>query len=679
MKKLGILINILVVLAIFWPVSSFAQDTATRAYPHLANYFLKWTIDASEVAELAKWDLLILDIEVSQNSRANLEKIRQLNPDIKILAYITSQEVIGDIYQNQYSLYAPLRKRLVDNIPDSWWLKDKASNKISFWPGTYMLNITSGCGVSSGGDKWNEYLPTFVKNEIYDSGLWDGVFYDNLWGDVTWVRNGDMDINRDGQIKSIAEINREWASGNKAMLARSRELMGNNFIIMGNGMVYDGYQPYLNGMMFESFPSPWENGGTWTGSMSTYAKISAVNKQPNTTVLNTYNKDRNNFTKVRFGLASTLMQDSGYFSYDYNNTNHGQVWWYDEYDVNLGQPLFPAYNVLSKTDTTFKPGLWRRDFENGIVMLNSTGKKQKYIFSREEFEKINGQQDRSVNNGAIINWVEINPNDGVILLKRNTEIINNSFYNGNFVRVYNDQGVQVRNGFFSYLDNFPGHEQVIVMDLDNDQTKEYLANGNGVLSLYKNGQKIKTFNPYKSKFKGEISTAVVDLDNNGKYEIITGAGKGGGPQIQIMSDAGTLVGTFFAYAKTFRGGVNVAGGNIGGDAKQEIVIGLGAGMEPEVRIYGSDGKLFFKFLAYDQKFRGGVNVAVGDVNGDGQNEIITGAGAGGGPEVRVFDIYGKLLKKFMAYDKTVKTGVKVIAEDINNDGVDEILASSANF
>jgi len=275
--------------------------------------------------------------------------------------------------------------------------------------------------------------------------------------------------------------------------------------------------------------------------------------------------------------------------------------------------------------------------------------------------------------------VEINPNDGVILLKRNTEIINNSFYNGNFVRVYNDQGIQVRNGFFSYLDNFPGHEQVIVMDLDNDQTKEYLANGNGVLSLYKNGQKIKTFNPYKSKFKGEISTAVVDLDNNGKYEIITGAGKGGGPQIQIMSDAGTLVGTFFAYAKTFRGGVNVAGGNIGGDAKQEIVIGPGAGMEPEVRIYGSDGKLFFKFLAYDQKFRGGVNVAVGDVNGDGQNEIITGAGAGGGPEVRVFDIYGKLLKKFMAYDKTVKTGVKVIAEDINNDGVDEILASSANF
>ncbi len=169
------------------------------------------------------------------------------------------------------------------------------------------------------------------------------------------------------------------------------------------------------------------------------------------------------------------------------------------------------------------------------------------------------------------------------------------------------------------------------------------------------------------------------MDNNGKYEIITGAGKGGGPQVQVMSVDGAVVGSFFAYDKAFRGGVNVSGGNIGGDAKREIVTGPGAGMIPEVRIYGSNGKLFFKFLAYDKSFKGGVNVAVGDVNGDGQNEIVTGPGAGGGPEIRVFDIYGKLLKKFMAYDKTIKTGVKVIVEDINSDGIDEILASSANF
>ena len=50
----------------------------------------------------------------------------------------------------------------------------------------------------------------------------------------------------------------------------------------------------------------------------------------------------------------------GYFSFDYGDKNHGQLWWYDEYDVNLGKPLFPAYNIQDKTNDKFKPGLWRR-------------------------------------------------------------------------------------------------------------------------------------------------------------------------------------------------------------------------------------------------------------------------------------------------------------------------------
>src|SRR5581483_5985066 len=42
------------------------------------------------------------------------------------------------------------------------------------------------------------------------------------------------------------------------------------------------------------------------------------------------------------------------------------------------------------------------------------------------------------------------------------------------------------------------------------------------------------------------------------------------------------------------------------------------------------------FFAYDIGFTGGVNVGTGGIRGDGTLDLITGAGPGGGPDVRVW-------------------------------------------
>jgi hypothetical protein len=75
---------------------------------------------------------------------------------------------------------------------------------------------------------------------------------------------------------------------------------------------------------------------------------------------------------------------------------------------------------------------------------------------------------------------------------------------------------------------------------------------------------------------------------------------------------------------------------------------------------GATGALLLQFFAYDPSFRGGVSVAAGDTTGDGLAEIITGAGIGGGPHVRVFNgVTGVGIASFFAFDPGLRDGVNV--------------------
>src|SRR5207244_10207544 len=101
-----------------------------------------------------------------------------------------------------------------------------------------------------------------------------------------------------------------------------------------------------------------------------------------------------------------------------------------------------------------------------------------------------------------------------------------------------------------------------------------------------------------------------------------------------------------------------------------VAVAAGAGDSPQVKVFdGTSSTPRLTIMAYDPSFHGGVRVAVGDVNGDGVPDIITGAGPGGGPQVKVFSgVDGKLLDSFFAYAPTFTGGVFVAAGDVNGDG-----------
>jgi hypothetical protein len=149
-----------------------------------------------------------------------------------------------------------------------------------------------------------------------------------------------------------------------------------------------------------------------------------------------------------------------------------------------------------------------------------------------------------------------------------------------------------------------------------------------------------------------------------------------GTAVSQAAPAGTTVLAKFApYGNTFKGGVRVATGDLTGDGVDDIVTAPGWTTVGQVRVYTEAGVLLTSFDPYGTKFTGGVQVAVGDVTGDGMNDIITVPSTG--PSlVKVFQpvlvngvpIYNAAqpYREFLAFPASFVGGAVVAAADMGS-------------
>ncbi len=655
-------------------VSRVAATSGIPGSPKLLNPYLGWEITEANLPRLARWDVVILDADQQARVPDRIRKLRALNPSIKILAYIASEEIATARFSEPVEF--PIGN-MATQIQDVWYVRDPVGNKVFFWPGSAMLNVTNVGPPGATGERWNEFLPRFIHEHILSSGLWDGIFLDNTFNRLSDHLKTSVDLDRDGIADARVTTDAAWRNGMFKMIHRLREL-NPNAILMGNGGL--SYAGELHGVLFENYPS-WN----WSVNWQEFRQSLVRSRSPSISALNVNTKNENrpgDYKRMRYGLANALV-GGGYYSFDTGDADHHTLWWYDEYETRLGTPRGEPRTLVGgrAMGVEIVPAVWARDFQNGIVMFNSTNALAR-VSLPGEFEKLRGTQDPATNDGTIVRTIELASEDGLLLLRRSEpgEIRGSAFENGSFVRMYDARGRQVQAGFFAQRNDVPGGALVLASDLDRDGREDIVFASRGLVSVRLGRGVTRFFRPFVESngrgiprlYSGKISIATGNTDRDAAEEIIVGR-SGAPPEVKIFSADGKLLASWLAYQAKFAGGVRVAIGDLDGDGKREIVTAAGPGGGPHLRVWKTDGSVWGGgWFAFDATDRGGVEIAVGDVDGDGKNDIVAVSGQGAIPRMRIFDGRGTLKADIVLGSRPLAAGLRVALSDLNGDGVKEI-------
>lgn len=188
---------------------------------------------------------------------------------------------------------------------------------------------------------------------------------------------------------------------------------------------------------------------------------------------------------------------------------------------------------------------------------------------------------------------------------------------------------------------------------------------------------LMSFDAYPGQFRGGVFVAAGDVTGDGRADIIVAPDAGGQPLVRVFDgNSGALLASFLAFPPTYTGGVSVSAGDVDGDGRADII--TGAAVNGHVKVFdGKSGAQLQTFFAFPG-FTGGVSVAAGDLNSDRHADLIVGVGPGApGGHVKVFDGQtGQELLSFFAFEPNFLGGVRVAAGDVDNDKIPEIITGA---
>jgi|GEM_PF-3362260 len=353
------------------------------AYPKVANFY---TTDPhfEDCPRLSRYDLVVMPASMQDVCPEIIAELRLLNPDILIMAYFPAA-IIWPVYPPTESV----SRQYWDKVEAcDWWLYDTKGNRVGSPEYWWILNLSTNCPEDPYGQTLGEWLAEFMAEEIYATGLWDGLWVDECWENPNWINNGEflfqdppaaLDSDRDGIADDPEELQAAWYAELSGFIASLRARVGPDAIMTGNGK--QTMHEWLNGGIRENFPNM--HGGWEANMFSDYgyltncemfldsplvaSMITCFSELEQHTVYEPY-RCPSYMRFLRFTMTSALLGDGYYVLEDGSGRC---LWWEDLYDLDMGLPTSSAYldSIYSQSGARMCP-IWRRDFEKGYALCN---------------------------------------------------------------------------------------------------------------------------------------------------------------------------------------------------------------------------------------------------------------------------------------------------------------------
>jgi hypothetical protein len=409
-------------------LGSLVAATAAQAadpYPRLASVLIGAPHNYTDLAyqkRIAKVNVAVLNVYpgwgggASMNSVVN--NIKATNPNTRVYLYVNAHSLVSP----PVSAWTELHTKVTNQ---KWWLyKSGTTTKVNaVGTNNYALNTSPYSLKDSSGKTFSQWFANYaITKFVTPNPAISGLYTDNF----TYKPVVDGDWNRDGtlDLKTNTTVQLWFRQGYRQYLdalnagAPSKQ----RFVNLADWGLPEStlteYAGRVHGGVIESII-----GRTWSyetrlgyaGMMKAYRKTMAALAAPKLGIFS-QSGVITDYQAFRYGFASCLMDD-GYYAFNNTAKPYNGVNWFDEFNYKLGNATKPPQM------TAWQNGVFRRDFEKGIALVNPKGNGIRTVTLEKDYVAIKGTQAPAVNTGKVVRKVTLKDRDGIILMRVGTTAV----------------------------------------------------------------------------------------------------------------------------------------------------------------------------------------------------------------------------------------------------------------